>query len=157
MKDEKELRGLMEALRDVMKMPAVHGAHPVPRGEFGFLAYLIEHREGATAGRLAQEFGLSSSRTADILRTLSAKGLVERSADKQDARRTQVVLTPLGRQLSDLKKSELKARLLALIAYLGEEDTQQLTRLLQRVAAFQEENPVPAAPAKAPFQGSDEF
>ncbi len=52
-------------------------------------------------GRLAIEVGVSQPTVTDSLRTLERKGLVERRRDPADGRRASVVLTALGRALTN--------------------------------------------------------
>jgi DNA-binding MarR family transcriptional regulator len=56
-------------------------------------------REGpVTAGRLAQQAGLSAAAATTAIDRLEAKGYVQRSRDANDRRRVLVALTPLARQ-----------------------------------------------------------
>ena len=70
---------------------------------------------------------------ANILRTLEAKGWVEREHSKTDRRRVHVTMTDKGFQNLEIKRREFEERTAAFLEQLGETDTQEMVRLLRRL------------------------
>ncbi len=60
--------------------------------------YELAHREDATASDLKRDLNLDAGYLSRILKRFSARGLVERAADKDDARRALLTLTAAGRE-----------------------------------------------------------
>lgn len=76
--------------------------HDLTSSQFEVIRYLLTHREQEiTAGLLMSRLELSQSTIAGILKRLHAKGLIERRADRHDARREFIVLTEKGLALED--------------------------------------------------------
>lgn len=76
--------------------------HDLTSSQFEVIRYLLTHREHEiTAGLLMSRLELSQSTIAGILKRLHAKGLIERRADRHDARREFIVLTEKGLALED--------------------------------------------------------
>lgn len=76
--------------------------HDLTSSQFEVIRYLLIHREQEiTAGLLMSRLELSQSTIAGILKRLHAKGLIERRADRHDARREFIVLTEKGLALED--------------------------------------------------------
>lgn len=76
--------------------------HDLTSSQFEVIRYLLTHREQEiTAGLLMSRLELSQSTIAGILKRLHTKGLIERRADRHDARREFIVLTEKGLALED--------------------------------------------------------
>lgn len=85
-----------------------------------------------TPGELADRAWVSSARIANILRALEAKGWIEREHSKTDRRRVHVTVTDKGFHDLEIKRREFEGRAAAFLEQLGEEDTNELVRLLRR-------------------------
>lgn len=86
---------LREALRPLWRRFKAH--RTLSMGKIGILSHL--HRRGAlTATDLAARERISHQAVANAVRELEALGLVSRSADPGDRRRTLVSLTDTGRE-----------------------------------------------------------
>lgn len=76
--------------------------HDLTSSQFEVIRYLLTHREqDVTAGMIMMQLELSQSTIAGILKRLHTKGLIQRRADQQDARREFVVLTEKGLALEE--------------------------------------------------------
>lgn len=105
-------------------------------GEEGLLHYLVYQKDGVTSGFLRNKLEVGSGRMADILRRLEEKELVVRSADPDDCRRVIVHVTEQGREQAIRTNERMVAWYGKLQAFLGEEDTRELIRILKRLEEF---------------------
>lgn len=101
-------------------------------GEMAVMRALMRAGGSLTPGELADRAWVSSARIANILRALEAKGWIERKHSKTDRRRVHVTVTDKGRQDLEIKRREFEDRAAAFLEQLGEEDTNELVRLLRR-------------------------
>ena len=101
-------------------------------GEMAVMRALLLAGGSLTPSELANRAWVSSARIANILRALEAKGWVEREHSKTDRRRVHVTVTDKGRQDLEIKRREFEDRAAAFLEQLGEEDTNELVRLLRR-------------------------
>ena len=74
--------------------------------QYGVLTALSA-RPGLDQTSLAQEVGLDRSTTADVVRRLAARGLIERRPHPTDRRARQVDLTVKGRDLVDSLQADM--------------------------------------------------
>lgn len=103
------------------------------QGEKLALVLLEEAGGRMLPGELSQAMGTSTARTAALLRSLEAKGLVTRQQDTADRRRMPACLTPLGTAELRRHMSALMQQTQAVFAALGEADSRELVRLLGRL------------------------
>lgn len=146
------------------------GAHPDPRPPFPsdlrdasrgtpIVLALLGHEGGAaTPGRLCELSGLSKGRVSNIVRSLEAKGYVEKAPAPQDARSVVVTLTDKGRAFTDAHEQAMVSHTAAILRQLGPQDARDAVRILGHLADIMEEGaPLPPnANAEAPGAGSKE-
>jgi DNA-binding MarR family transcriptional regulator len=103
-------------------------------GETPVLHYLSTKDKDATTSpsELASQLGYTRARMTRILDSLEVKGYIMRRQDDSDRRRIIVQATEAGRTFSGEKDSEVVSAVEALINDLGEHDTQELIRILQK-------------------------
>lgn len=101
-------------------------------GEMAVMRALLLAGGSLTPSELADRAWVSSARIANILRALETKGWIEREHSKTDRRRVHVTVTDKGRQDLEIKRREFKDRAAAFLEQLGEEDINELVRLLRR-------------------------
>lgn len=109
----------------------------VTAGELSALLYLAKEHDGATAGELTTAIRVRSSRTTAILQALEHKGLLQREADPDDGRRVLAYLTPEGRDLEKKLRVSAIGRIVALLEYLGEDDSRETLRIIERVLDYE--------------------
>ncbi len=107
----------------------------------GFLLYYMEKNgRKLTPGEISAGMGISSARVAVALNNLENKGLIVRSADRKDRRRTLVSLTPEGIRQVQEQVNQVMQTAVEMLAYLGEEDALHLIRIIKRMTEkFEEE------------------
>ncbi len=108
-------------------------------GEVKMLEYLFMTGDGLTAGQLSEKLGVSTARTARMLKTLEGKGLIRRGADENDKRRVLVFLTEEGKRRGESKYKQMKEYFSELFRRLGEEDTLAALRLIERISKITRE------------------
>ena len=101
-------------------------------GEMAVMRALFLAGGALTPSELADRAWVSNARVANILRALETKGWVEREHSKTDRRRVHVTVTDKGRQDIEIKRQQFEDRTAAFLEQLGEEDTQEMVRLLRR-------------------------
>ena len=79
-------------------------------GEMAVMRALMLAGGSLTPSELANRAWVSSARIANILRTLEAKGWVEREHSKTDRRRVHVTMTDKGFQNLEIKRREFEER-----------------------------------------------
>ena len=103
------------------------------RGYHYRLLAALEEFGPASQAALGRRTGIDRSDVVAVLNDLAARGLIERSPDRDDRRRNIIEITPAGtEQLRELDEilASVQERLLA---PLSASDRRQLTRLLNRL------------------------
>ncbi len=109
------------------------------RPEFDILSALRREDRELTPGQLAREIYASATSVAKRVRTLEEKGLLARRPDDRDRRVVHLSLTVSGRELVDRIMPEQTAYERSLLAGLGEEERDQLARVLGELLRLLEE------------------
>ena len=113
------------------------GRHGLSASSFDVLATLRRSGEPYTlsAGELTSRMMISSGSTTNRIQRLEAVGLVQRTADKSDARRTMVRLTKTGHDIIDRAVRDHVGTQATLVAGLDREDREHLERILRKLEA----------------------
>lgn len=98
------------------------------------IMHVLAQREGpVTPGALADACHVTSARIARALKQLEAQGLIVRTEDPEDGRRTLVSLTEKGQDVVAERKKRIGETMKEFCKELGAEDTQELLRIMRRV------------------------
>ncbi len=103
------------------------------RGEDGALLWLYLHDGKAIAGSLAKALSLTSGRIANILKQLETKGFITRSANSEDRRRINVLLTQSGQDYIRRLYEEDLDTCSRLLEKLGKTDAQEYLRISREI------------------------
>ena len=95
------------------------------KGENFLLDYLSAQNGCSTPGALREVLGVSAPRTAAMLRALEEKGMLRRCTDCCD------------RQTAEQARASLCAHVQCVLKQLGEQDAQELIRLLGRITEIE--------------------
>jgi DNA-binding MarR family transcriptional regulator len=101
------------------------------KAAFGLLATLVmkgPHRSSALADAVHADPSTISRQVAQLVRD----GLVERRADPEDGRATQLAATEKGTQLLDHHRRRRNEAIAGMVAHWPEHERQQFARLLER-------------------------
>lgn len=122
-----------------MSSISVEGATPTEARALHVI-FLMETQTGVARvrpGCVAQQMHVTPSAMSQVLRTLSAKGLVERGRDGDDYRAVAVRLTESGRALAEKVDSEFSRRACELVEYVGVERMRAMVETMNLITEFQ--------------------
>jgi DNA-binding MarR family transcriptional regulator len=102
-------------------------------GESFLLRLLSTSDESVHPSDLKKRSCISSARVATTVGSLEKKGLVVREVDHKDRRRVLITITDEGRKRAQREMEEIDADLQATFHELGKNDTEDLTRILERL------------------------
>ena len=103
-------------------------------GQKQIMHVLAQNEDPVTPGALADACHVTSARIARALKQLEAQGLIVRTEDPEDGRRTLVSLTEKGQDFVAERKKRIGETMKEFCKELGAEDTQELLRIMRRVA-----------------------
>ncbi len=128
---------LMRARESVMQQfrPTL-AAHDISEQQWRVLRALTTADAAMSAGELAAQTNLLGPSLSRMLVTLDRRGLISRSVDGDDARRSEIVATDDAFELVAAIAPISEARYRWIERQLGSDDLEQLYRLLERVAAL---------------------
>ncbi|WP_223066063.1 MarR family winged helix-turn-helix transcriptional regulator [Paenibacillus caui] len=99
-----------------------------------------EQGEGLTISEISNLMEVTPPTVTQLIKNLEAEGLVERINDRKDRRVVRVLLTEQGKNLVQRAQANFVQRLKGLTNYLGEEQTEQLTTLLEKALKYLNQN-----------------
>jgi DNA-binding MarR family transcriptional regulator len=102
-------------------------------GESLVLRVLAHHDGPAHPSELREHSCTSSARVAAVLKTLEKKGFIERAADESDHRKVLVSITQEGRRRVADELDAMGAEAREAFRELGEADTAEFLRILERL------------------------
>ncbi|WP_068620801.1 MarR family winged helix-turn-helix transcriptional regulator [Paenibacillus tuaregi] len=124
------------------RRPSVGGCKP---SEMRLLFYIKRgmknHEEGFSVSELSSALEVTSPTVTQLINSLEAEGLVERRMDSNDRRAVRVKLTQQGMDLTEKAMQAFFGRFIELYEYLGEEQSEQLSELLEKVGRFLSDYP----------------
>lgn len=85
---------------------------------------------------ISQILKVTPPTVTQILNILEKDGLVERTMDPEDRRVVKVKLTPAGIEATEIAKKAFTESFTGLIDYLGEEESEKLADLLNKVQHY---------------------
>jgi DNA-binding MarR family transcriptional regulator/GNAT superfamily N-acetyltransferase len=108
--------------------------------------YELAHREGPTAGELADDLGLDAGYLSRILRSFAALGLLARAPSAEDGRRRNLALTEKGRKTFAPYDQRSSEEVKALLAALLPADRRRLVEAMRTIERLL--TPAPRAPGR---------
>ncbi len=148
MNTEKSLCEILEILIRVGRKPHDSLKNFKPLGEEIILCFIYLRGDNCTPGSLAEDAGVSSARVAAALRRAEKKGWVKREADAEDRRKVRISLTPSGRNFAWQQIVELVSCWKRIVEDLGEEDTANLIRIMEKLEGMLDGGFAPAEDEK---------
>ncbi len=106
------------------------------KGETRLLANLHCNGGKMQAKKLASMAGITTARVTAILNVEEEKGYIRREAIAGDRRKVNVILTEAGEIEFQKRHREIERRLTEYFDFLGEADTENLLRIMDRTKEF---------------------
>ncbi len=107
-------------------------------GEMFILNYLVNRQEDVLPSELSCAMNASTARVAMALKSLEQKGFIKRRTDSGDRRRVIVSITEQGTELVKGEREDMQNRMVRIISELGEQDTREYMRLIDRITEISE-------------------
>jgi homoprotocatechuate degradation regulator HpaR len=137
--DESLPMALLRAREAIMRrFRPVLGDHDVTEQQWRVLRALDDAGGSVTVGELIDRTFLLGPSLSRMLVKLDDRGLITRSADRGDARRSQVAISRSGRRLVAAIAPHSESVYAEIGAQLGPDELEQLYDLLRRTAAIEE-------------------
>ncbi|MGM0396671.1 MAG: MarR family winged helix-turn-helix transcriptional regulator [Bacillota bacterium] len=131
---------LIEALGKVYYMEAFSQLVEFLQGELYVLYYLGTREEEETSpSQISGNLHMSRPRTTATLASLRKKGFVVTRANEEDRRRVDVMITKKGMDYMNGKKNAVNEKLDIFIQEIGQEDTLDLIRIIDKAAGLMED------------------
>jgi DNA-binding MarR family transcriptional regulator len=132
--------------------------HELTHSEVMVLSIIRKHGEAAADGIRVSDISnvlrVASPTITQQINSLEARGYVERRMDKEDRRAVRVLLTEKGEAAVKIAWDSFLDSFNGLAEYLGEEDSDELARLLAKVFQYFKERTVGVT--NSPHNGVDE-
>ena len=104
------------------------------KGEYMLLAILNSLGGQSTLSKITQNFGFTPARLSAIIKSLEAKGFVDRIHNENDRRTTTVFLTSEGTMQYLRHREEAIRNALVIVEQLGEKDVCEFIRIIRRIS-----------------------
>lgn len=104
------------------------------KGENMLLAILNNSGGECSLSKITRNFGFTAARLSAIIKSLEAKGFVERQQNETDRRKSTVALTAEGTMQYLLYRQEAIKNALVIIEQLGEKDVCEFLRIVRRIS-----------------------
>ena len=126
-------RELLDAFNNINRKKLLSEMKFILQGEDLFLVMLSEMGGVSTPSKVVEDSEFSPARLSAILKSLESKGYIEKKQDEIDKRCTIIEITEQGNERSATIKAEMVENALNLTEKLGEEDANELIRLIRKL------------------------
>jgi DNA-binding MarR family transcriptional regulator/GNAT superfamily N-acetyltransferase len=109
--------------------------------------YEIAHRDGITAGELAEELDLDRGYLSRLLKGFETKRLLARQASQEDGRRQHLRLTPAGRRVFEPLERRSQEQVKAMLAGLDEDRRGAVLKAMEVIQSALGGKPEPSGAA----------
>jgi DNA-binding MarR family transcriptional regulator len=139
---EADVRHIQEQLKALQRRQRREWASPdgLTQTTLRVMGSIARHPEACQPGLISDDLGLSSSNVAAALRELESRGLITRSKDRRDTRRTNIALTPTGTAVVEGSRIERDGWLARAIDAVLDQDQQDLLleagMILEKLSRF---------------------
>lgn len=99
------------------------------RGIHFILGYLEDAKGRVIAGDLAKQLNVSTARIAVLIKKMESRNLIRTYSSPEDARKTVIEITTVGKEKTEAFKEELISNMERLIEVVGVEDIEEFIRI----------------------------
>lgn len=121
------------ALTELNKSEKARDIQENLKGERYLMLYLNDHGGSASPGDICESLGVTNARVAAITKALEKKQFITRQTDEIDRRRIVIKMTDTGSRFVKQRLKEFRQKVSHSLDLLGEEDTAELLRILDRM------------------------
>lgn len=114
--------------------------HKMARGEAIMLECLAHSDNGLMPNEIAKRAHVSTARVAAFLKAVEKKGYIQRISLEGDRRKVNIVLTEAGLKKVEDRREEMLKGIACYLKVLGEEDTENLLRILEKTKNIMEKH-----------------
>lgn len=136
MATQEEVKTILSMLEEFHSFHTVEKLDDTNRGIVSILRCLSKKDQPITAGEISERTGVSTARTAVLLRKMSARNMIITGNDPSDARKTLVSLSDYGKELLHKKIEEHKEMVSIIIDRIGFERTKEFMRLSNEIKSI---------------------
>lgn len=119
-------------LQRIMNNPTHDQLSNSSKGEIALMIYISDH-ENVSPGQLIEVLKVGSGRVANALKNLEKKDYIIRKNDNEDHRKTIIFLTEKGKNFVTKSKEEGRKNIFSIYDALGEEDSEHLLRIIEKL------------------------
>ncbi|WP_435920838.1 MarR family winged helix-turn-helix transcriptional regulator [Paenibacillus sp. DYY-L-2] len=112
----------------------------VSQGENFVLKILLRSERPVSPTYLSETMNTTKGRISSILKTLEKKGAIEREIDKENRRNILVTITDAGKEHIMSEMDSVYNMMVGAFKSLGEEETKEVVRLIQKLVSAMTEN-----------------
>lgn len=112
----------------------------ISQGENFVLKILLKSEGPVSPTYLSETMNTTKGRISTILKTLEKKGKIEREIDKENRRNILVNITDVGKEHIMLELKSMYNMMVGAFKSLGEEETKEILRLMQKLISAMSEN-----------------
>lgn len=132
-------RELVEILPTIAHSHQKRAVEKVSKGECHILGMLCIHNGELVAGDIARKTNVSTARVAAVIKSLEEKDYVSRVPVEGDRRKTKVIITDKGREVSEELVREAITKTSSFLEYLGPEDAENFIRIVHKMKGYFEQ------------------
>lgn len=99
----------------------------------------VDSHEGSFASDIAPMLGMESTSLSRIIQSLETKKMIVRLADKKDARKMRIVLTPEGKKQKELAKNSVRNFNTLVEQKVGKKNIEEFYKVLNAITEIAEE------------------
>lgn len=136
MATQKQIEYVLENLQGMHSAAFFKNLSEGNAGIHAVLRILYESDDNITAGNISDYMNVSTARVAALLKKMSAKGLIIKDVDANDARITIVRLSPLGLEKVRQMKANLYKQVSAVIDKVGIEKMMDFISVSNEIKAM---------------------
>ncbi len=137
-----EFINMVNKLRKAKPKPVISDGLKFEHFEMNMLMTIsvLMHKNGRVkAGDLSGELGINKSALSRMLKAFEEKGLVERVNSKDDRREVYIYLTDEGEKVCKTAQDSIGKKIEEFFLRMGESDTQEIVRLIEKSMKIWEE------------------
>lgn len=133
MHTQEQIELLLQAMLDAQPKDLARFMSENQAGTRAVLRLLYASNEVMTAGKIAQQMGVSGARVAVLLKKMAAKNLIVKEAAPDDARVTTVRLTQHGMETAKIMRQELFDQIGNVIDKVGMDAMLEFVRISRQI------------------------